>query len=125
MSKEVKKGEATKPPAIGMWHMLRDVFIASMNKGQFPLALFAFILISLIVKMPADDVSRLVFSIIDKLEKGTLISQALLLTTWGGWFFHARYQRRIIDGEIERLSEARTTLQRSQLGHKIKSSEDL
>jgi len=122
LSIKKKTEESTSGKTVSVWEMIRDVLIASMNKGQFPLALVSLIVVTLILKMPSDDVSKLVFSLIEKLESGVLVTNLMLIASLGGWFFHAKYQRRIITVEIERLSEERTALQYSQIGNRVKSS---
>ena len=94
-----------------------------MSKGQFPLAIAGLIVIVMILKMPGDQVSQLMFTIIEKLERGHLLGYALFVATVVGWFFHARHQRRIIDAEVTRLSNERTRLQRAHLGARVESSE--
>jgi hypothetical protein len=103
--------------------VVRDVLVASMNKGQFPLAIVALIVLTLIIKLPPEDVSRLVFAIIDLMQRGYFVGYAGFLLATGGWFFHAKWQRRIIQNEIDRLSAERTSVQEGKLGNKIKSSE--
>lgn len=113
-----------KPPGvkkIGFWHMVRDVLIASLNKGQFLVALLGMMIMLMIVKMPAADVSRLMFEVVGKLESGYLAGYLLSIILGGGWFAHAKFQRRIIQNELNRIAEQRTELQRKQLG-KVKSS---
>jgi hypothetical protein len=113
-----------KAPAqkIGFWHMVRDVLIASMNKGQFPLALFGMILVVLIWSMPPADVSLLVFQVIDDLKRGYLFGYALAAGTASGWFVHAKFQRRVITEEMRRIGNERSSLQKRELGAKVKSS---
>lgn len=94
-----------------------------MSKGQFPLAICGLIIIVMILKMPGEHVSKLVFTIIDKLEQGYLFGYLLFVGAVVGWFFHARRQRRIIDAEMTRISNERTRLQRAQLGTRVQSSE--
>lgn len=102
---------------------IRDVLIASMNKGQFPLALVGLIIIISIIKMPPDDVSKLVFSITDMLINGYILGYLLFLVTVISWFIHAKLQRRIFSSEIERMAEEKSTIQQTVLrGNNLKSS---
>lgn len=97
---------------------LRDVLIASINKGQFPFAILGLILLALIMKMPPEDVSRLV----DGVERGSLFGYLLSLLLLAGWYVHARYQR-VITQELERMAAERNMLQGKNLGEqRIKSS---
>src|SRR5579871_4151861 len=58
--------------SVGFFHMLRDVLIASLNKGQFLAALGALLLASLIVKMSSEDVGKLVFRLLRVAEVRSL-----------------------------------------------------
>lgn len=102
---------------------LRDVLIASINKGQFPFAMLGVVLLALIVKMPSEDVSELVFRLVDGAERDSLLGYLLSLFVLAGWYVHARYQRRVIAREIGRIAAERNMLQSRNLGqHRIKSS---
>ncbi len=111
-----------KADNINFWAMMRDVLIASMNKGQFPIALVAFVFIIMILKMPAKDVSKLVFDIFDavkiKVYLGYIFAGVLLIL----WFIHTKLQRSFFSKEIERISEERNKLQEKLLGDKVASS---
>jgi hypothetical protein len=61
---------------LGFAQMLRDVFVASINKGQFLVALIGFIVAIAFLKMPPADVSRVVFRIIDLVEGARLLGFA-------------------------------------------------
>jgi hypothetical protein len=108
----------------GAWvAALRDVLIASINKGQFPFAILGLVSLTLIIKMPSDDVSKLVFRLVDGMERDSLSGYFLSLLILIGWYIHARYQRRVINGEIERMAAERNTLQSKSLGQqRIRSS---
>jgi len=102
---------------------LRDVLIASINKGQFPFAILGLVLLTLILKMPSEDVSKLVFRLVDGAERDSLSGYFLSLLFLVGWYAHARYQRRVISGEIVRMAAERNALQSKSLGQqRIKSS---
>jgi hypothetical protein len=80
----------------GPWaKAFRDIFVASISKGQFPLAMVGLIVMSLIWRMPPEDVSRLVFRIVDGLERGALVGYLLALVAMTGWYVHARHCRRL------------------------------
>jgi len=120
-----KKRSTSAAHAIGAaWATaLRDVLIASINKGQFPFAILGLVLLALIMRMPPEDVSKLVFRLLDGLERGSLLGYLLSLLFLAGWYVHARYQRRVISGEIARMAAERNMLQSKNLGQqRIKSS---
>lgn len=104
--------------------MLRDVLIASMNKGQFPLALAALIFIILILKMPSQDVSTLVFRLLNAAEAERVVGWIVGIVMIAVWYVHTRSLRRICATELERISSERNSLQSKTLGHgRVKSSE--
>jgi hypothetical protein len=103
--------------------MLRDVLVASMNKGQLPPVLLTLVILSLIWRMPSGDVSKMVFELVDGARSGWLVGYAAATVSMLGWYFHARYQRRVITGEMRRIANERSALQSKSLGKKLKSSE--
>ena len=103
--------------------MLRDVLIASMNKGQFPLALSALFFIVLILKMPSRDVSILVFRLLNAAEVGRVAGWAIAVVMVAVWYFHTRSLRRICAAELQRISDERNSLQGRSMGNgRIRSS---
>ena len=117
------KQGAQRGPQVGFWEFLRDVLVASMNKGQFPAALIAMIVLSMIWRMPPTDISRLIFRLLDVAEAERLAGYFVSVVSLSGWFFHARYQRRLITHEMQRISNERNQLQARELGKMVKSSE--
>jgi hypothetical protein len=116
-----KKG---KGQSIGFWQMLNNVLIASLNKGQFPLAILGCMTMMVLWKMPPADISTLVFRIVDGLEHHWLTGYLLFVAAIGCWFAHARWQRRVITREMGRVGDQRTKLQEKLLGSKLSSSEE-
>lgn len=108
--------------SINFWQMVRDVLIAALSKGQFPLALLGFILMLIIVKMPGDKVSELAFEIFKELKSQNLIGIVISPIIGMGWFFHIRWQRRIFTKEIHRVSEERNHYQQKLIGENVNSS---
>lgn len=81
------------------------------------------VLLTLIVKMPPEDVSKLLFRLVDGMERYSLLGYLLALLCLVGWYAHARYQRRVITGEMDRMAAERNRLQGKNLGQqRIKSS---
>ena len=94
-----------------------------MSKGQFPFAVVALIFIVMILKMPPQDVSKLVFQIENDIASGKLVGFLLSFLLGGGWFVHARWQRRNISGEVDRIGVEKSKLQSEHLDINIESSE--
>ena len=94
-----------------------------MNKGQLPPLLLTLVILSLIWRMPPADVTKLVFELTDGAKNGWLLGYVAAGISLLSWHFHARYQRRLIAGEMRRLANERSVLQSHGLGRKLKSSE--
>ena len=109
---------------VGAFQMMRDVLIASINKGQFPVAFLGFIIMVVILKMPGQDVSTLVFRLLDASERKWAIGYVTAVLLALCWYFHASYQRKFFTREMQRLSRERTALQERMLGKQIRSSEE-
>lgn len=108
---------------VGFYQMLRDVLVASINKGQFPLALSALIFIVMILKMPQRDVSALVFRLLDAAEARGVAGWIFGVIMVGVWYIHTRSLRRSCAAELDRISNERNSLQSRTLGKLVKSSE--
>src|SRR5262249_52330955 len=99
---------------------VRDVLIASINKGQFPLAILGLVVLALIWKTPEEIVGSLVMDLFTRAEYW---GYPLAVVGFGGWFVHARKQRQMIAGELDRISGERNKAQQATLGKRVKSSE--
>ena len=108
---------------IGFFRMLRDVLVAQINKGQFPLLIMGVVSSEIVWKLPPGDVSKLVFRLLDAAELERWGGYGLSLIITFAWFFHSRYQRRVMTGEVARASDQKTRVQEQVLGGRIKSSE--
>jgi len=83
---------------VGLSQMLRDVFVASIEKGQFVPPIVGGLSALVILKMPGKDVSRLVFRLIESIESARTLGYVFAVVLATGWFWHARWQRRVING---------------------------
>ena len=106
-----------------LFGMIEKVLIASMTKGQAPLFVIAGLAALMIWKMPPADVSSLIFRLVAALEHGYLVGYVLAAVTTVCWFFHARFQRKVIQDEMQRMSDLRTQLQAQQTIHPLESSQ--
>jgi hypothetical protein len=84
------------PGSLGFAEMLRDVLVASINRGQFPFALLGLVVLVSILKMPAADVSTLVFRLVESITGGPAMGYVLAALMLIGWSWHVSYLRRAI-----------------------------
>jgi hypothetical protein len=85
--------------------MLRDVLVASINKGQFPIAMVGIIFLAMIVKMPDADVTKLAFQILDDLKTLHLLGYFLTLVVIILWYKHAQLLRNQLLARTENPNE--------------------
>lgn len=103
-------------------HAVRDVFIASINKGQFPVALLGAVLIIYCIRVSPETLTAHAAAIINSLIGGYLIGYFMGIVAIGGWFLHAKALRRSHHEELGRIAIEKTDLQKKQLGSKVRSS---
>ncbi len=103
--------------------MMRDVLVASICRGQFPLALIGVIVLAIVLKMPSEDVTRVLFHLVDLMERHEVLGYVLAAMCATGWFLHARLQRRWIGDERRRLNNERTELLAALSGTRDRSNE--
>lgn len=118
------KASTTKPqaPAVGWAQAIRDMVIASMNKGQLPVLAVAFVLVIAALRMPPEQVSNFAFSVLRHLVTGHLGGWALsgLLTI--GWWFHAKSMRELFKSEFDRIGTEKSAAQSKAAGKKFPGS---
>jgi len=103
--------------------MVQNVLIASLNKGQFPVAILGAIMLAAIWKMPSAEVSKFAERILEELARYHLIGDIFSIILILAWFFHAKFQRKFHLDEIKRISATRNELQEQQAGVKLTSSD--
>src|SRR5215469_15558390 len=101
------------------FQMLRDVLVASLNRGQFPMAVMGLIVVIAVCRMPAPDLSRLVFRLVDAAEAREYGGYVLAVAIALAWALHSKRQRREIAAEIRRLSEQRSRPQQMSLDARV------
>ena len=98
---------------INAYAMFRDIGITAIEKGYALLLSVLAVIIFCLHKIPKQDIKEVSLSFIDKFsDYGWAISVCL----GTGWFFHARWQRRLYRGEMNRLVEERNYWQKKVLG---------
>lgn len=117
-NKRKRKGNS----GIGPWQALRDMVIAAMNRGQLPILSVFLLILVVLLRMPEDDLSKLAFSVLEKLEKGELWAYGVLCVVILCWYVHARLMRKEFSIEMERVGKEKSKLQSKLTNTKLKSS---
>src|SRR5256885_12328765 len=86
-----KKGQSDRAPEYGFIKMLRDVLVVAINKGQLPILLGGTIILVLVLKMPGDDASKLLFGILEALERHEIIGYVLSAGITLAWLVQAAF----------------------------------
>jgi len=89
----------------------RDMVIAAINRGQLPIFGFFVLLLALIVKMPNEGVSKLVFEILGSLHHGELVGYILCIIIIFFWYAHVRIMRKSFSAEFKRIGQEKSSLQ--------------
>jgi len=93
----------------------RDILVASLNKGQFPIA-FALVIFGIIFwRMPEQELSKFVFNLLDRFENNYILGWFFFLLSLFGWYFHNRYVVKIHCNEMDRISNEKIELQNKLL----------
>lgn len=122
MSKKTVKPKQNNYHRPNFWGMLRDVMIASLNKGQFPLAVLGLIVVILIAKMPSEDASKLIFELLELVRKFQILGWLISVFSLIGWFYNTKHLRKIHSVEMSRVSMEKKELQQKLLDKKLQTS---
>lgn len=118
-------GLMTKTPnvtKVTLWHSLRDIFVASINKGQFPVAILGLVLCIYCLRVAPEVLTEHGREFIKALREGYLVGYVLFAGVTGVWYIHAKKLRRKHHDELNRIAKEKTDLQQKLLGPKVKSS---
>lgn len=119
-----RKNKGRRPNGKMSWaQAVRDMVVSSINKGQLPLFGIFFVFCLLILKMPAEDVSALVFELAKALNEGESIAYILLCITLVAWYAHAKFMRKAFSDEAARIGNEKSDLQSKMAGVKFGSSD--
>lgn len=108
---------------VGFWHAIRDIVVASIDKGQAPFVLVALIVLVLVSRLPADVLGRVTELVVSNFVNTALVGWLLVFLLTASWALHARRMRQRFHREIERVTSERNRLQQQQVGkQKVTSS---
>lgn len=104
--------------------MLQSVLLASIERGQFVIAVLGIVAVVMLLKMPSSDVGQLAFKLLEVVQQRAVLGYVLAALMLVGWVFHVRHLRRQLEMELRRVSTERNAAQAKCLGKRIRSSED-
>lgn len=109
--------------SINFWLFARDILRDAINKGQGIPYLCGIILLTIVLKIPGEDVSKLAFSIFEAMLNLSLLGWGITIVILPTWYIHSKWQRKKMYNEIARISEERNKLQKIMIGSDISSSQ--
>jgi len=113
----------TPPTKVNFFSMVRDIAVASINKGQFPVAIVGTCFIIMLFRMPAERLFDVLTEMLHLLGEYHILGWVLTVILTIGWFISSRRQRKHFHSEMDRLTEERNHWQTKQLGGgKVQSS---
>jgi hypothetical protein len=122
-SSMASKTKQSEKSSVSWAQAVRDIFVASIDKGQLPVLGIIFIFVMLIWKMPEQDVSRLMFQFFESLQRYESLGYVLSLILSIGWFSHVRQIRMSFRKEAERIGQEKSNLQNKLSDSTFESSE--
>ena len=115
--------EVKQEGRIGPWHMLRDVLVTAMHKGQLIPVLCAIMVVVFLLRLPPVDLAALGREIVHGLQSGSLIGWCLFVLISGAWTLFSRQSTRRHGEEMRRITREKSELQEKALKNKAESSE--
>lgn len=86
---------------VGTAQAVRDVFIASINKGQFPFAIVGAIVLLLLIRIPENEIVPLIHWMVEAVGSLYYIGYLLFVMTVFAWYFHAQRIRHEFESQFE------------------------
>ncbi|MDB5278830.1 MAG: hypothetical protein JWR61_3785 [Ferruginibacter sp.] len=109
------KKEKNNPYRPNVWGMIRDIMVHAINKGQLPVTGLILLLGLVVFKMPAEDVSKLMYATIRQFKTLYYLGWTLdgvIIVTW------VIVQRKLTRGyrrELDRINNENQELQKKLL----------
>lgn len=113
----------SKSSQTGWAQAIRDMVVASIDRGQLPIFGLFMVMLIFAWRMPADDLSRLIFEILGMIKEGDIYGWASCSIALLGWFMHAKHMRSEFFKEAERIGKEKSALQSKVAGVAFQSSE--
>ena len=103
-------------PAVGFAQAIRDIFVASINKGQFPFAIMGGALGILLFRVPEGEIVPLLKWMVETVGQGAYLGYALFLLTVFAWHAHARRMRMEFAAQVNAFKAGQKTVPKRERG---------
>ena len=92
---------------LNFWGAITAIAVASMDKGQAPFFVGAGVLVYLISRMPASEITPFANHLVEVLERGHIIGYIIAILVTMAWYAHVRWIRKQIAGELREMAQER------------------
>ena len=106
----------------GFWASLGRVFVAAINKGQFPSTILGLVLVGLVFRLPAESLGRITEQLVDHIVSLSLVGWILVPILLIYFAKRERRFRSLFNEEIKRVTDERNTWQKRAGVNNIESS---
>ena len=90
---ETRGNTSERSHRFGFAEMLRDVFVASMERGQFAIATSSLVVTIIVLKLSGEAINGLIVRFLDALERACFLGYVLAVVLAVAWFWRSRRQR--------------------------------
>lgn len=102
----------------------RDIVLRLIATGQLPVGILGGAVLLMVFKTPDSAMPQVWATAALFIKARAGLGYLLGTAAGGGWFFHARFQRKNAERELRRLSRIRTDQQQPYFRGRLESSED-
>lgn len=107
---------------VNFWAMMNNVIITSLVRGQVLPVLLFFLLLTMILKMPSEDTTKVLATTWHGLRSGYLVGYGLSFALVASWQWHVRWQRKNYEARLREIVKARDDAQEHALPGLLESS---
>jgi hypothetical protein len=93
-----------------------------ISTGQLPIVLLLMLFGYLVYRTPAENIPQVWVVLAEMLDRRSGLGYGLGLVSSAGWAMHTRYQRKLFEKELERVSDERNAAQQRHFNKKLDSS---
>lgn len=122
MARNNKSKNRNNPYRPNVWGWLRDVLIASMDRGQLPGMTIAVILIILFIRYPSDEIPELIDKLLNISNLNRILGWIVAGVVVFGGYLVTRWLKITHTKEIQRISDEKKELQQQLSNNKLPTS---
>lgn len=111
-----KTNKYTEKNKVTIAQAVRDIVIASMNKGQLPLVFIGFYVLVILIRIPDTEILHFLENFALALKNSCYWGYVMFILVTFGWFFSAKQMRKMHSDECHRIGKEKSSLQEKLIG---------